>query len=519
METDAQKKKFMDILTKLKLKNQRSKGLYIEFSKKKDVNGVQNNEAAIKKYGVGSTYEETKDCKMIVLHDWSDCTLSCGGGKSYLQLMKVMKNSSSDAQDCKTKDSILTRDCNIQPCPTSGAFEKTSKAIKPAEMVAANATVKIMAISSRPQRFDKCHLKEGDALMQKKDDSVKEFTNYPLVPIRIVMNDKTFTAYQDDNLENKIATYLLAESSFVRVKEKDTCFIIRNNVSDDTFCMLDSSKGNFVEEWDYDFNLFKHQCRKNRIKSETEFETKRLATEFQNKVEEMKVDLVREKAEKIKQKVGQDEKKKFVNKIDQVRKTSLHALEKEMKLEDLLEKEEESKEEEENKTLEMQIRSEKKKEDCLLKAIKEKEIENQYNIAKSQADRAIQKIAQETQQQIILQRKNIALKLIEMRQKQKRKKAQLKSEIMTIRTQIADKLTKINKVGDRARCAANLDKQAYCMQNFSDNYIKLGECNSPDSFCYVCCENEFGDLHILERDSCYTACDTEKANTPDSKAK
>jgi len=512
VETQAEKTKFMDILTKLKIKNQRSKGLYIEFSKADSKNGqtIQTNPASVKKHGVGSTYEETKDCRMIVLNDWSECTLSCGGGKSYLQLMKVMKNTSPDAQDCKTKDSIMTRDCNMQPCPSVAAIEKTVKTEKAAEVVAANATVKMMSISARPQRYDKCHLKEGDSLMMKKDDSIKEFTNYPLVPVRIVMNDKTFTAYQDDNLQNKISTYLLDESLFVRIKDKATCFIIRNNVNEDQFCMLDASKGDFVEEWDYDFNLFKRQCKKDRPKSETVFEKSRLENEFKNKVENLKIELVQQKAEGIKKQVGEDEKKKLVNKIDQVRKTSLHALEKEMKLEDLLEKEEESKEEEESKTLEMQISSEKKKDDCLMKAIKEKEIENQYNIAKSQADRAIQKIAQETKQQIVLQRKNIAQKLMEMRQKQKRKKAQLKSEIMSIRTQIAERLQKINKVGDKNKCMNSQDRTAYCTGNFADNYIKFGECEAPGSFCYVCCENEFGDLHILDRENCYNACDTQK---------
>jgi len=240
-----------------------------------------------------------------------------------------------------------------------------------------------------------------------------------------------------------------------------------------------------------------------------------MKNEFDNKVEELKIQMVKEQSDMLKKKVGDDEKKTLVNKVDQIRKTSLHALEKEMRLEDLLEKEEESKEDEENKTLEMQIQSEKKKEDCLVKAIKEKEIENQYNIAKTQADRAIEQIAKQTQSQIILQRKNIAMKITEMRQKQKRKKAQLKNEIMSIRTQIAERLQKINKVGSSERCL-NIDaRAAYCTAQFPDNYIKFGECNQPDSFCYVCCENEFGEMHVLDRDTCYNSCDGKKDKPAD----
>jgi len=282
--------------------------------------------------------------------------------------------------------------------------------------------------------------------------------------------------------------------------------------------MLDSAKGDFVEEWNYDFNLFKFQCAKPRVKSDERVEKKKLMEEFNKKVDNLKLEMVKDQADALKQKNGNEEKKRLINKVDQIRKTSLHALEKEMRLEDLLEKEEESKEEEENKVLEQQIMSEKKKEDCLMKAIKEKEIENQYNIAKNQADRAIEQITKQTQIQIVEQRKNIAKKITEMRQKQKRKKAQLKNEILTIRTQIAERLQKYNRAGNESACTTKTNKADYCAANFSDNYIKYGECNSDDTFCYVCCENEFGELHILNRDKCYTTCDSiaDKAKKPTS---
>merc|ERR1712032_1560228 len=148
-------------------------------------------------------------------------------------------------------------------------------------------------------------------------------------------------------------------------------------------------------------------------------------------------DMVEEKANMIKKRVEQTEKRKLVTKVDEVRKVSLTAIEKEQRLEDLLEKEEETREEDENTTLVRQIESEKKKEECLMKAIKEKEIENQYNIAKASAERAVEKITTETKKQITTQRENITKKIIEMRNRQKRKKAQLRSEVMTIRTQIA----------------------------------------------------------------------------------
>merc|ERR1712032_1580964 len=183
------------------------------------------------------------------------------------------------------------------------------------------------------------------------------------------------------------------------------------------------------------------------------------------------------------------------------------------RLEDLLEKEEASREEDETSTFTRQIESEKKKEECLMKAIKEKEIENQYNIAKASAERAVEKITTETKKQITMQRENITKKIIEIRNRQKRKKAQLRSEVMTIRTQIAARLSTINKMGSTKTCISSLktetNREKYCSEHFADNYIKFADCINKSSFCYVCCESEFGDLHVVNRDQCYTSCDDE----------
>jgi len=51
---------------------------------------------------------------------------------------------------------------------------------------------------------------------------------------------------------------------------------------------------------------------------------------------------------------------------------------------------------------------------------------------------------------------------------------------------------------------------AYCENNFFDNYYKLLDCKDKDGFCYSCCENEFGDIHVAERDDCYNMCDGKK---------
>ena len=146
-----------------------------------------------------------------------------------------------------------------------------------------------------------------------------------------------------------------------------------------------------------------------------------------------------------------------------------------------------------------------------MKAIKEKEIETQYNIAKTHAEEAINNITKETKKNILAQRRNIARKITEMRMKQKRKQSEIQSNILTIRYQIAKQLQTSNHVGDADLCLKGPEENdKYCTANFADNFVKYKDCKSSDSFCYVCCENEFGDLHLMERDRCYTSCDKEK---------
>ena len=61
----------------------------------------------------------------------------------------------------------------------------------------------------------------------------------------------------------------------------------------------------------------------------------------------------------------------------------------------------------------------------------------------------------------------------------------------------------------------NVAVEDYCNTNFSDDMIKFQECKCTESFCAVCCENEFGELHTVERDLCSkTKCETKTIGDP-----
>lgn len=82
---------------------------------------------------------------------------------------------------------------------------------------------------------------------------------------------------------------------------------------------------------------------------------------------------------------------------------------------------------------------------------------------------------------------------------------------------MAERLGKAAKVGNIDNCFVPNDENKnlillYCENNFVSDYNRFKDCKSLEDFCYICCENEFGDLHIQERDKCYNKCDKSSMN-------
>jgi hypothetical protein len=223
--------------------------------------------------------------------------------------------------------------------------------------------------------------------------------------------------------------------------------------------------------------------------------------------------MIEETTDEIKRKANESDADKLQQEVVQTKQITLKAIDKESQLEKLLEKEEEEREIEEQKELEEQVEAEKKKDECLAKSIKEKELEEQFNISKMKAEEQVEKLKDEARKKILIQRQEIKDKISEMRKRAERKKRALKDQIMTIRTKTAGKLQKYTKAGDANKCFLpkpdGSDKptvEKYCNENFADNYIKNTECMQRDNFCYVCCENEFGEYHLLDREKCEKRC-------------
>lgn len=434
----------MKLIIKLKLKKQHNLGIYVEIDKKgKYKETGKNGVMDLSKDNVFKGGSKTpKDGYWILLQDWSQCTLKCGGGEQYQQLVCVPPK--ENGKPCEGP-SIRKRPCNSQPCPSInrqdvnngnindlnfisgfGSMTNPDGTINKSKEKKLPPIMKMMSISNRPARYDKCHIKEGDALMQKipnSESSNNQNLQQTNVPVKIVMNDKTFSIFQDDQMKNLIKTITLKESVFYRVLTNPECFILKTKSGEKTqICQLSAkSPKDWVEEWDYDFNLFKYQCYKSRSLSEITInveQEKKIKKEFTQNVDKIKLEIVRKKTREIKKHFEDDEQVTFLQKMEKVKESSFKAIEKEEMLERLIEKEEVKKEEEENSEMQLQIQKEEKKRECLQRAIKEKQLEDQFNINKLRFIEKIKEIQTDAKKEIARKRDEIRKKIMDMRKRQ-----------------------------------------------------------------------------------------------------
>jgi hypothetical protein len=537
-DDDAKKREMMNLIINLKLKKQHEVGAYVHTPADPKFKNKLNQQVTKQTMGglltgkeAGTDFKDpnakAEDGYWVVLNNWTVCTLKCGGGLRYLQLQCMPPRNGGKA--CKG-EAIRTQPCNEQPCPGVDALKNVflpdGKPKDPLAEKMSKPVVKMMPISSRPQRYDKCNIKDGDALMLKNDKETASFDVAPRVPVRLVMNNKSVTVYQDETLSTNLGTFMLGSTTFGRVKDDPKCFILVGLQTKMQFCQLDSSNGaNFVEEWDYDFNLFKFQCKQPREKVEFENEEQI----FQSKLGKIQGDLAMQKAQVVKQKEEQKEETKLQKVVENAEKMTLMAVEKELRMEDLLEKEEMQKEKLEQQKLREMITAEKNKEECMQKNIREKELEDEFNMKKAEAQEEVQKIKEDAKRQITAKRQQVKARLDLLRKNSQREAEKLRAELQSIRSKTANNMQKYTKQGSAAKCfnpekkieipldELNQKMEEYCQVHYANESGKYNECRNSQNFCYVCCETEFGDLHIPQREACYKdVCDEIKETKKDS---
>ena len=257
------------------------------------------------------------------------------------------------------------------------------------------------------------------------------------------------------------------------------------------------------EEWIHEIAFFRDKCKdRNKYVDES--------PEIQKKRMEVEIEAKEEKFERIKEKENENDQKKVERKVEETTKIALQAVEKETKFEQLAMEEELMRERDEENTLNRLVESERDKEACM-----EREVKKKQKIQDVQKELLLfEDKDREIQRQAILQvqssRTRFKEKMDRLRRMADRKRKEARKSVSEIRTQMAGLLLHDNNLGNYSLCnplQPDSIRNQYCSKNFVDDPDQQKDCtHSPEDFCYVCCENEYGRNHMELRERCYQLC-------------
>jgi len=221
--------------------------------------------------------------------------------------------------------------------------------------------------------------------------------------------------------------------------------------------------------------------------------------------------LTQQKQKLIVKNVRKAEKSAIQRKVAVTQNDGFRVLTKEAELENLITKEEKEKEVKDYKTMKNKIKNEKKKRKCLKKTLKRRKKETDLLLEKRQGENEIKEIKDEVKLEVEIKRNQMKRKINDLKKRARRRKAAMETQLNRIRAKMANDIMKANKSGDMQLCRKGKKnggkRDTYCNTNFIDDYIKNYDCKDKETFCYMCCENEFGNNFIDKRDTCYDMCD------------
>ena len=503
MDKKKERNKILKFFVKLKLSQQE----YDEKMKKKKLLKAPTKPKHLKK----KIYDKPKnwvpkDGYWILLQDWTTCSLKCGGGTSYQQWMCVPPK--KGGRKCQGKP-VRTRPCNTQPCPGTKC-SKTKKSKNGNKVL--KPIIKSMPFSKRPQNYIKCQIKEYDVfymtIMKLKSGKNKNTKR----PARLIMNTHTISIYNDDNYKNSVFSFELKRTAIAPKKSQKCCFELQNSKDAYTICggFGQPCGGNtFVNQWIKDFNLFKTGCYENlKIKLWKKSMAKRA---IKNAMDAAGLGGLNDRAKLLQKKVHEKQMDQWNKNIQKTQNTAMKAMKREFDIEKMLQQELQLKAELESKKLVTLKKREQKKKECLLKALKSRDQMNKDLLDKLHKQQKLKAIKLTAKKEVQNQRNKLREKLNEIRNKFKRRKRLIEQDINVIRAEMAKNLVDANKDGNMLICKnsyGNKKKiETYCNRELVENYVKNVECKTETNFCYVCCENEFGNMKMDKRGICYKMCD------------
>jgi len=503
------KSAFLKTLARVKIWHQRSKDMIITAKAVEDENDKDKLNGEDPDEENPNKDAESKDGKMILLQDWSPCTLKCGTGTQTQQWMCVPPK--EGGKPCKG-DTIRVKKCNEDPCPEIRPAEKDEDEDKEKEKWR-KPTVKITRFSQRFNRYSKCDLFETDIFYLVTDEETKVKNK---LPARVIMNSSILSIYGNDDYVNKVFSFDLAKTN-IKILPKFCCFELTDHVRKTEFCGFDTACGDprtnpFVKDVVQKFNEFKNTCNKGKeaIMLDDE-DMKKIKKNKQKALQKQNFEMETDKVEAANETLSEETNNKVFKVIKETQKGGLKALDREIMIENLIKRDETKKEELEEKRIMLQLEAEKNKNKLITNQIKEKELDTEFRAESLQAEGDIKEAKDEITQQIEVNRNQLKSQIDEIRKEARKRRETLKTKVKKLKSKISQKLMKANKSGDKAKCLKGITDEStrenYCNTQHSDDYLENSYCKEADNYCYSCCDSEFGLLMAGQRDDCYDECD------------
>jgi len=384
--------------------------------------------------------------------------------------------------------------------------------------------------------------KENDVLYKSKEyDPLKR--NDVKVPGRIIMNTQTIAVYRDESFNSALFTFNLQDTVFKYSNTDHCCFFLINANRQYEMCGFNNNCGSkanpiWAKGWSYDFDYFQKKCFRDLKENQLDLppppvmlKTKvnsnqpglgktsvsiHLPSSVNNNqllpgVADAAKDIVGARKQAIEQEIDKNAETELDKKVQETQKVSLTAIRREINLEDMIKDEENQKGQDEVRELTVQVQQEKKKKQVLEQALQMREKSYEKVKSTKTVQKQIESIKQEAKVDIKFKRAVLKQKIAQIRAKSKRKSRLLQQQINLIRSEMAEEIMAANKKGNAKQCYEDRNDLAkisyYCNNNFSDDYIKNNSCKDAGNFCYNCCENEFGNMYIDQRDDCQSKCD------------
>lgn len=527
-DTNEEKTALYTLMRSLKIKDQHAHGIF----KFENNQNKKDEETLSDVFGGGKKKKDEKpgspkDGYWITLQEWSQCSKKCDGGVSTFQRMCVPPK--QGGKPCKG-EAIMTKPCNKQPCPKVYGTNESLKNKNKDEIL--KPIVKIMPFTNHPQRFTLCKIKESDMMIfEDGTDPVKQ--NDPLfrgkkidaiggirIPSRVVMNTKTISIFAGDSFETLYMSFSLKKTKFYKIKNRKNCFRLHETVSRyTTLCPYNAEVSpKEFEEWERDFFTFRDKCSRG-LKDIDDKEQKDLENKIKDSMEKAKQAVIDEAKEEKKQKKAESAGEDNSSLVKKTQNVAMKAIQKETNLEELIKQEAEEKNKAEEIAIRKQIEMEKKKQTCVAKAIREKELENQMQEKAKEINDTIKTIKSEAAAQVLMKRRNLKKLIDQINRKAELKRNRLRQQLQAVRMTIANDLGKAYKKGDAMKCIkAKNSKKArndYCIATFSEDFAQLAYCRETEEFCETCCQAEYGEMMSNEKEECLKkVCKKEDKNNP-----